>query len=228
MTETRTSRRQHVMAHVARVVGRLQSEYLPTRSRARGTSWGAAAMARLRRGDAADPSAVPDVWEITIPGAPDEILGDGDTSRAEQAFHAALVLYSRHQQGRGAPMHEQGQSLGAATRRLARRRGEGGELDSGVIRRFHTVATASSHGARVRALNALVSLLRAESIPLDYPRLAGDLYALQSADPHRVLMRWGRDLHRHAGTTGDGVADKGSATADTSQSAATTEREAIQ
>lgn len=195
---TEDSRRE-VTAHVTAVVTRLQGGYLASSGREQPTNVSAASLAKLRRGDVADPAAEPAVWEITIPGMPDRLLNDGGLpSRAEEAMHAALVLYAYHQQGRRKPMHVAGRSLGAAVRELSRSRGTGDETDKGTLRRFHAVATSGSASVRLHHLRGLVALLRGEEIAMDYGRLAGDLYLLAQNDSRtsRVRYAWGRDLHR--------------------------------
>lgn len=198
---THEVQRDAVRAHVRGLVTRIQREYLPAAGRERPSSQASAALATLRRGHVDDPAAEPSVWEVTIPGMPEGLLNDGGApSGPERAVHAALVLYAYHQQGRRKPMHVSGPSLGAALRRLAMARGEGQARDHGTLRRFHSVATSRSESQRLYHLRSLVTLLRAEEVPLDYGRLAVDLLDLRFSGGRadRVRYAWGRDLHRTA------------------------------
>jgi CRISPR system Cascade subunit CasB len=75
---------------------------------------------------------------------------------------------------------------------------------SPVRRRFNAVVTATSFDEVTHHLRAIVSLLRSESIPLDYARFADDLLLLQHrARAESVLRRWARDLYRLDSSTDD-------------------------
>jgi CRISPR system Cascade subunit CasB len=141
------------------------------------------------------------VWAITLGDLPEQLTdlrAEGPTA-AEQASHAAIVLYALHQQGhRGEDVHRRGVRLGSAVGQLARARAQGEDLDRSVVQRFHQVALANEFTARLYFLRGLVLLMRAEKgIALDYGLLAADLGRLadQRADHVGVLTRWGRDLH---------------------------------
>jgi CRISPR system Cascade subunit CasB len=181
--------------HVGRLVAELQRRYLPSGARVRPEPYAAATLARLRQTPADDVTSG-GTFDLLYDGLPERLISDRDgPTRAESAIHAALVLYAGHQQSRGEPMHVPGRSLGRAARDLAMIRGDG-ELDESMVRRIHRVATASGSGSRLHQLRSLVALLRAHSIPLDYARLARDLYDLEwPASADTVRLRWGRDLH---------------------------------
>lgn len=192
-----------VARHVAEVIRRLQHQYLPTADRAVPTAHAAASLAALRSAKVADPADDVRTWQVTMNGIPESLLSDvhtGPTS-AECAVHAALVLWARHQQSRSRPMHVPGVSLGRAVRDLSNRVGADGEIDPALLRRFHSVATATSQDQRLYHLRSLGSLFRAHEVPLDYARLAKDLYLLSVTEPDSVLMRWGRDLYRRSQVT---------------------------
>lgn len=202
---SRTTTAGLVATHVGWVVNRLQGGYLPSGSRTNRTSEAARWLAVLRRADASRPAADPRVWEMTLAEIPEELLSDGaEPSAAERAIHAALVTYAGHQQSRPTPMHVPGRSLGRAAGELARRGSTEGELSTAVLRRFQAVGTATGASQRLYHLRSLVSLLRREQIPLDYARLAADLYWLETGrGVDGVRMRWGRDLHRRPGATSE-------------------------
>jgi CRISPR system Cascade subunit CasB len=191
----RASTRERLVEEVvARRVGSLQRAYLADEAEA------VATLARLRRCAPDEPGAEPAVWQVTIGGLPEALAGRRDTiSPAERAVHAALVLYATHQQSKTAPMNRGGFGLGRAVQELARARGHEGTPDDSSIRRLHQVALATDPSGRLYYLRGLIMLLRSESepIPLDYGRLAGDLYHLfnPKSDSSRVIASWGRDLH---------------------------------
>lgn len=155
-----------------------------------------AAMARLRRGIGHTPGELPELWGEFLLELPKELHGHGlEVSREEWAIYTALTLFAYHQQSKSRdsePMHRQGISLGDAARRLVKDEAEDRER---VARRFYPVATASDMTELNYHLRSLVSLLRSESIALDYAKLAADLYLFQlpsAADG--VKLRWGEDF----------------------------------
>lgn len=189
---------KQIATYVGAKVAALQGGYLPTAERPRPTAAAAAALATLRLGSVADPAEDPACWEVTLDAFPEELMGNSDMpSPAEQAVHAALVLYARHQQGRTEPMYQTGISLGLAVRDLARKRGDEGNLAPSIVRRFQFASVAAGFAQRAYHLRALVDLMRTEKVPLDYARLAADLYRLSlPAAADSVRLRWGRDLYR--------------------------------
>lgn len=184
--------------HVAQVIQRLQHQYLPTANRAVPTAHAAASLAALRGAKVGDPAGDVRVWQVTMSGIPEKLLSDSSAgpTHAEYAVHAALVLWARHQQSRTKPMHVPGISLGGAVRELSQSLGKADEIDPAILRRFHSVATATSQEQRLYHLRSLCSLFRAHEVPLDYVRLATDLYLMSATQSDMVLMRWGRDLYR--------------------------------
>ena len=146
---------------------------------------------------------------------PDELLGHGATpaTAAEQAVHAAVVLYAIHQQSRSEPMHVPGIGLGQAVRTLSARRSGGPEWDPGTISRFQHLCRAQQWGIRIENLRGLIALMRSEGVPLDHGRLAADLWRIQTSAANRVLLDWGRQLHRIPSTspTASTTTDQGEA-----------------
>ena len=186
-------------AHVGRIIHRWQPLCLPGEGHERATSEALAVLATLRHAPVGDPSSDVRVWQVTLDGIPEELLSDragAGTTRGERAIHAALVLWAKHQQSKRTPMHVAGRSLGLATRDLSRAIQPGDELSPPVLRRFHSVATATGEQQQLHHLRSLVSLFRAHDVPLDYARLAADLFLLDTTKPNDVRLSWGRDLHR--------------------------------
>lgn len=162
-----------------------------------------AALANLRRGIGHTPGELPQLWGEFLQEMPEEMYGRyGQPSRAEWAVYTALTLFALHQQGRDPakePMHCEGKSLGAAAAQLALEEDRTTSNQDGmkrILKRLNAAATANSVAALAYYLRGLVQLLRAESVPLDYVMLAGDVYAYQSPDSvNAVRLRWGQDFY---------------------------------
>ncbi len=172
----------------------------------RNESYARATLAKLRRGIGKPPGSMPELWEVTLKDFPQELMGKGpDPSNSEWAVHTVLTLWALHQQGndlRKQCMSQEGEYLGLALRKLVADDDE----EKRIKRRFDAVSTASSMEEFAHHLRGLIQLLKAKSIPLDYPALAEDLYWLQFPDARdSVRLGWGRDFYRYkkAVETGD-------------------------
>jgi CRISPR system Cascade subunit CasB len=157
-----------------------------------------AGLARLRRAVGKPPGAVMDVLEFTYhpvlsPGAADE------PTPAERAAHVAITLYAAHQQSRGEGMHRRRRGLGTALRGLAA--GSEADIPDPIARRFRMLGTADSFDELTHHLRGVVQLLRADSAPLDYGRLADQLHHWQRGGRDQVRMTWGREFYRQNRTT---------------------------
>ena len=198
--------RRELEKYVCGVVSRLQSAYLVQNN----SSWAAGTLAELRRAVAEKPFENPGVWTIEYGEMPRCLEGVGDSaSQAEWAVHGALTLYAINQQSRQEPMHKQGKeyNMGAAVRRMVLANPDKYEnLQSGEMpRRFVALATANSFDEVLHYARQLVQQLRASDIPLDYGRLAGDLFDMQN--PFRadaVRLRWGRGYTYYKPSASDG------------------------
>lgn len=177
--------------HTAAKLKQLQDGLLDGRSTAKADA------ARLRRAVGKPAGSVPEVWDITLGGIPETLLGrTDDPSYAETSVHTALALYAIHQQSRPAGMHRAGWGLGDAVRALIGHDSSGDYESSPVIRRFNAVATADSVEELSTHLRGLVTQFRAHDIPLDYEKLAGELYDFHYPDSRdRVRLTWGRELY---------------------------------
>lgn len=195
MNTTPSTERRPIAEVVGEVAGAfiadLQRGYLADRSSA------VAALAQLRRGAGKVPEDVPELWGVS---GTEELLNRQDWSerekaRAEAAHFLAVTLYALHQQSRvNHGMHRRGAELGTAVRQLM----PGGDIDEPIRRRFVHLGTATTGDALADRLRGIVSLLRRESIPLDYDLLAGQLYQAQVPDGMReVRRRWGRGFHSY-------------------------------
>jgi CRISPR system Cascade subunit CasB len=160
-----------------------------------------ATLANLRRGIGKAPGSKPEIWDITLNGLPEELLGRGGVpSRGEWAVHTALTLYALHQQGKDLKkecVNRDGASLGAAVRGLVKRE----EDELRIKRRFDAAATADSLEEFSHHLRGLIQLLKAGDISLDYPTLTKDLYWFQYPDARdSVRLRWGQEFYRYTGS----------------------------
>lgn len=195
MTATVPEERQYVSDLVGQVVGefvtQLQDGYL------RDTGSAVGRLAQLRRGAGKLPQDVPELWGLT--GADqlyrEQTLSEVQATRAENAAFLAVTLYALHQQSRpNQRMHSPRIDLGEAVRRLM----PPGEIDEPIRRRFVRVGTAGSMDVLAYRLREVVSLLRRDSIPLDYALLAEQLYQAHTPDGlARARRAWGRSFHAY-------------------------------
>lgn len=195
MTATLPDERQYTSRLVGQVVGEfvreLQDGYL------RDTSTAVGRLAQLRRGASKLPHEVPELWGLT--GAErlyqDQTLTEAQAARAETASFLAVTLYALHQQSRpNQGMHSPGVELGAAVRRLM----PPDKIDEPIRRRFVRVGTAGSPDVLAYRLREIISLLRRDSIPLDYALLAERLYRAQTPEGlAQVRRQWGRSFHAY-------------------------------
>lgn len=162
------------------------------------TSASKAMLANLRRGVGKAPGSIPEVWEITLSELPEiSISKDGKPTYGEWASHIALTLFALHQQGKDINikcMSQKDKSLGEAARVLKSKIGDDGQR---VKRRLDAIATSSDMEEMAHHLRGLIQLLKAQDIPLDYPKLAIDIYFYQFPGiRNQVKLRWGQDFYR--------------------------------
>ena len=158
-----------------------------------------ASLAKLRRGIGKKPGSLPGIWEFLFESLPEEFLSrTGEPTHAEWAAHMAITLFALHQQGKNPhenPMSISNEPLGSAVRLLRMKRGDSAE--QAIKRRFDAVVTSDSPEELAHHLRGLIQLLRSEGIPLDYPRLAGDLFQFQKPELRDgVRLRWGQDYYK--------------------------------
>ncbi|MFG2245794.1 type I-E CRISPR-associated protein Cse2/CasB [Spirillospora sp. NPDC048823] len=184
-----------------RFIAELQKGFLADRPSAVGT------LAQLRRGAGKLPEDVPELWGVT--GAErlfaDESLSRDErlVARSETAYFLAVTLYALHQQSQAGPMHKKGVDLGQSVRRLMP---NPSEIDETIRRRFVRVGTAATSEILAYRLREVISLLRGEGIPLDYGRLARQLYKAQTPDGLNEIRRdWGRGFHTYKADADDGA-----------------------
>lgn len=165
----------------------------------RGDSWSKAMLARLRRGAGKAPSEVPEVWEVTMGGLPNDLTSKYDdlrsnTTPADWAIHIALTLYATHQQGKANPVDKRGTSFASAMRAMAQ-----GSNEEAIKKRFDAILTAEDLAELSHHARSMVQIIRSSEKPLtvDYSELARDLYWFQYPEGRsRVRLKWGRDFYR--------------------------------
>jgi CRISPR system Cascade subunit CasB len=149
--------------------------------------------AKLRKGIGREPNEVPEIWDITLANIPEDLMSwDGATTPAEQAIHAALTLFSLHQQGKSETVSRANVGFGSAARRLVT---PDKENEQTIKRRFDAMLTAKDFIELSRHARGLVQLMKAKDVYLDYPRFAKDLYRHQNSETRdRVMYKWGEDF----------------------------------
>jgi len=157
-----------------------------------------ATLAKLRRGIGKIPGSQPELWDVTLNGLPVSLSSiSEEPSIGEWSVHTALCLYALHQQGKDIKnqcMHKTDKTLGLAVKQLIDK-DKNNEVS--VMRRFHIVASSDTRERFIWQLRSLVQLMKNKDIPLDYARLARDIYLFQIPDfRDGVRLQWGQDLYR--------------------------------
>lgn len=160
-----------------------------------------AAHANLRRGVGRKPGELPQLYGEFLEDMPETLYSKGnEPSDAEWAVYMAVTLYALHQQSkdiRENNMNQKDVSLGAAASKLVVNKDDKDEKER-IWKRFYVMASSEDMQEMSYHLRGLIQLLRDKDIPLDYPRLAEDLFWFQcsreSAD--NVRLKWGRDFYK--------------------------------
>lgn len=157
-----------------------------------------AALANLRRGVGRKPGEMPQLYGEFLEDMPETMYSDGnEPSYAEWAVYMAVTLYALHQQSKDIcenNMNREKISLGEAASKLAADKDD----RERIWRRFYVVATSEDMQEMSYHLRGLIQLLRDKDIPLDYPRLAKDLFLYQSSreSADSVRLTWGQDFYK--------------------------------
>lgn len=157
-------------------------------------------LAELERGLGKSPGELPDLWGYIFEDFPEEYMSPtGDPSREELAYYTALTLFSMHQRGHDTktnPMHKDKVSLGQAVRILAGPDTKSDSFDR-IRKRFNICVSAPDIYGLSTRLRGLVQQMKRANIPLDYGKLANDLYFYQiPGQTEKVRLRWGQDFYR--------------------------------
>lgn len=171
----------------------LQSAYLGNHGE-RAQAHARGRLAILRRSAGATPEqhplALQEVLDSLSPALDPQLLGRGDAaSESERAAYHAMTLFALHMQSAAAPMHVQGRSFGHAVGALRAR-----SMSGSLKPRFDAMLAARDERSRLQHARSLITLLRGESIGLDYGRFARDLRTLSGRGRSGVLLRWSRDV----------------------------------
>lgn len=154
-----------------------------------------AVLANFRRGVNRAPGDLPELWGTFLQEMPPEFFSrKGIATAAQWAIYSALTLFALHQQSQQKPMCVNGAGIGQAVRQLSDIQKPEDPQESGVFKRFSALITSDSREEASYHLRGLIQLLRQKELPLDYPRLALDLFELQFPDSaSHVKLRWGQD-----------------------------------
>ena len=148
------------------------------------TPYSNAACAKLRRAIGKPREDCPDIWEITLPGAP-----EGDKEGI--AIHTCLTLYALHVQGKENSMHSEETRFGAAIAKLVTDHNK-----NAIMRRFNAMATAQDFSELAHHARGLIQLLKANEIKMDYARFCEDLFYFQiQKTAGKVRLQWGEDFY---------------------------------
>ncbi len=156
-----------------------------------------AALANLRRGAGRRPGELPELYGELLQDMPERMYTRGDKpSYAEWAVYIALTLYAMHQQSKDIKtdnMNRENISLGNAASLLV----QDNDDTERIWKRLYVVAASDDIHHMSYHLRGLIKLLRDKDIPLDYPRLAKDLYLYQLSreSAERIRLSWGQDFY---------------------------------
>lgn len=157
------------------------------------TSIGKGMLANLRRGVGKNLGEVPELWGLVLNRFPKNLLGTKGLSNAEWAVYTALTLYALHQQGHSEHMNCYTEvSIGTAVAKLIKNDDD----MKRILNRLNLVVTAISPNDVEYHLRGIIQLLSNEGIPLNYSKLARDLYLFRNSDySENVKLSWGRDFY---------------------------------
>jgi CRISPR system Cascade subunit CasB len=150
-------------------------------------SYSKATSARLRRAVGKQPGETPDIWEITLQGAPSGV-------KEQEIIHTVLTLYALHSQGKNESMNDDKTGFGTAIARLIDPE-KGNE--TAIRRRFNAVSTSADYSELAYHARGLIQLLKAKDIKMDYVRFAYDLLFFQNPDfANNIRLKWGNEFYR--------------------------------
>jgi len=146
-----------------------------------------AACAKLRRALGKPRNQTPDVWDITLQGAPENNL-------ISDIIHTVLTLYALHRQGRQDTANDGVTKFGTAIASLI---APDGHNEDAIRRRFNAVATAQEFSELVHHARGLIQLLKGQGKTLNYTQFAADLYYFKLSETRdRVRLLWGEQFYR--------------------------------
>lgn len=198
-----------------------------------GRSDARASLARLRRGADGTRNAWMLVGEDLFTDDPDngssasDLFGPDDYGhRYLTAAMGALYLYAIHRQSKPGDVNtdDPRASFGRACRQIGRQTVSDGnseapassasantDVDSGVHRRLTAMERATDFPSTMVWMRGLITMIHSTEgiIPINYGRLACDLYALQIPDRREdVFRRWSQDFFTRSAGSGAGSVRK--------------------
>lgn len=155
----------------------------------------------LRRSITKQAGSEPEVFDLTLGGLPEELVGKGDKpSRGESIAHLCISLYALQMQSAKSPAHIRGIGLGTALRTYIRHEHIETVDESPIIRRIRALFTADDLDEAAQHLRGLIQQIRGTAgVGMDFGTLAQDLWQFsfpQSRD--NVRLKWSRDLYSTA------------------------------
>jgi len=146
-----------------------------------------AACAKLRRAIGKPRSETPDIWDITLLGAPED-------EKSGRAIHTSLTLYALHCQGKDESMNDSETGFGTAIAQLV---SSNMDNEASIRRRFNAVATSMEFTELAHHARGLVQLLKSNDIKMDYPGFARDLFCFQFPEHiDSIRLKWGMQFYR--------------------------------
>jgi len=146
-----------------------------------------AARAKLRRAVGKPRNQTPDIWDITLQGAPENNLEC-------DIIHTILTLYALHRQSKDQSMNDNETNFGAAIAKLIT---PDKNNEDAIRRRFNAVATAQEFSELTHHARGLIQLLRASDVKMNYVQFAKDLYFFKNpSTKDSIRLRWGEQFYR--------------------------------
>ncbi|GAA1471392.1 type I-E CRISPR-associated protein Cse2/CasB [Corynebacterium felinum] len=186
-----TSKSKQLSEFIYRTIEQYQQHYLQGAPHAKADLANFRRLANKQLGDS------PETWAVFSHGFPPQLIGNGfQPSPAETAAFISLTLFASHIQSKHEPMHLKNEGLGDALRKYAVKTNTD-LFESSLFKRFNSVIHSPNMEGIAYHLRSLVQLFRSESIPLDYGKLATDLYRMQFPDSRTsTQLSWARQLYR--------------------------------
>ncbi|NLJ95219.1 MAG: type I-E CRISPR-associated protein Cse2/CasB [Clostridiaceae bacterium] len=167
------------------------------------TTSGKATLAKLRNSIGRDISQTVEVWPLVFENMPEEFLGVGSKSTAEErAVLHSLQLYALYQQGNSESVlmsseeakQKKKDNMGTW---LATMRNDEARL--ALDRRFNTMITASTYEELLHYLRQMLTLLKSKSkgsVKINFAKLSEDLYWYIRGYEDRIRIGWAREYYR--------------------------------
>lgn len=165
----------------------------------RETGSGKALLSALRHSIGKPLAEASSVWPLIFSCVPESFLSeDGRETDEERVIFAVLQLYALQKQG----MHggsegederpeQYPRDIGESLRRLRT-----DETSRSLDRRFNSAITAQTFDEMLYHLRQLIKLAKARNaVPVDFIRLADDLYWCLRGNADRVRLRWAQSYY---------------------------------